>query len=145
LNSKDSYSISELAREFGISTRTIRFYEEKGFIAPRREGQRRIYGAADRARIKLLLRGKRIGMTLAESMEIIEMYDPDRGDREQLETLILRVQQRRSALRQQLKDIENMLKSLDEVEALCRAARRGGGRARQKNSEFADLLTEQSL
>ena len=67
-----SYSISELAREFGITTRTIRFYEEKGYIHPRREGRQRRYTPADRVRIKLILRGKRIGLSLAESVEIID-------------------------------------------------------------------------
>lgn len=139
---QQTYSISELAREFDISTRTIRFYEEKGFIAPRRDGQRRIYSAADRARIKLLLRGKRIGMSLAESMEIIDMYDPQHGDAQQLDLLIARVAERRQTLEQQRRDIENMLRSLDEVETLCRAARSGEPESNDKRSEFAALVME---
>ncbi len=116
------YSISDLAREFGVTTRTIRFYEEKGLIAPRREGQRRIYTPADRVRIKLILRGKRIGMTLQESVELIDMYDPEHNNQEQLQTLIGTVNDRRARLLQQKKDIEDMLDSLDDVESLCQQA-----------------------
>lgn len=142
MSDQREYSISELAKEFAISTRTIRFYEEKGFISPRREGQRRIYSAADRARIRLLLRGKRIGMSLAESMEIIAMYDPERGDREQLHSLLARIGQRRERLQAQQRDLQQMLKALDEVESLCRDAlgeRRSGARRASNNPE---LLTE---
>ncbi len=71
-----SHSISELAAELGITTRTIRFYEEKGLLAPSRNGQQRIYSAADRVRLKLILRGKRLGFTLEESRDLIDMYDP---------------------------------------------------------------------
>lgn len=120
--SEQTYSISELAREFGITTRTIRFYEEKGLVNPRRQGQRRIYTPADRVRIKLILRGKRIGMTLQESAEVIDLYNPDNNNTQQLETLIQSVRQRRSRLEQQKRDIDDMLSGLDEVEALCEAA-----------------------
>ena len=116
------YGISELAREFDISTRTIRFYEEKGYIQPRRKGQRRIYSPADRARIRLILRGKRIGMSLAESMEIINMYDPERGDRDQLRSLLSRIEERRGDLLEQQRALEQILRYLDEVESLCQTA-----------------------
>jgi DNA-binding transcriptional MerR regulator len=121
--SQKTYSISELAREFSISTRTIRFYEEKGFINPLREGQRRVYSAADRARIRLILRGKRIGFSLAESMEIIDMYDPDHSDAAQIDSLLARIAERRETLQQQRRDLEEMLVALDEVEALCQSER----------------------
>ncbi|MEM6300659.1 MAG: MerR family DNA-binding transcriptional regulator [Pseudomonadota bacterium] len=117
-----SYTISELAREFDISTRTIRFYEEKGFLSPERQGQQRVYAPSDRARIRLLLRGKRIGLSLAESMEIIDMYQSSGSDAAQLDALLIRIDERRSALKQQQKDLVAMLKALDEVEALCRKA-----------------------
>ena len=117
------FSISELAREFDISTRTIRFYEEKGFIKPSREGQRRIYSTADRARIRLILRGKRIGLSLAESMEIINMYNPGESDAAQLDSLLERIAERRAALERQRQDLDDMLGALDEVEGLCRKAR----------------------
>ena len=117
-----NYTISELAREFGITTRTIRFYAEKGLISPRREGQKRIYSPADRVRIKLILRGKRIGMTLQECVEFIDMYDPEHNNREQLHSLIDNVKQRREGLLQQKRDIDAMLSGLDEVQSLCEQA-----------------------
>ena len=120
--STQHFTISELASEFGISTRTIRFYEEKGFISPRRDGQRRIYSPADRTRIRLILRGKRIGLTLAESMEIIELYNPGNGDAAQMESLRARIVERREALLQQRQDLDATLAALDEVESLCHAS-----------------------
>jgi DNA-binding transcriptional MerR regulator len=117
-----THSISELAREFGVTTRTIRFYEEKGLIHPKREGQKRLYSPADRVRIKLILRGKRIGMTLQESVELIDMYDPARNNTQQLDSLMTTIAGRRSALVQQQQDIEEMLAGLDEVQALCERA-----------------------
>ncbi len=114
-----TYTISELAREFGVTTRTIRFYEEKGLVRPLREGQKRLYTPADRVRIKLILRGKRIGMTLQESVELIDMYEPRRNNTRQLHSLISTVKERRATLLQQRKDIDDMLAGLDEVQELC--------------------------
>ena len=114
-----TYTISELAREFDITTRAIRFYEEKGLVTPLREGQKRLYTPADRVRIKLILRGKRIGMTLQESVEVIDMYQPGRSNTEQLHSLISKVQDRRARLLQQRQDIDDMLSSLQEVQTLC--------------------------
>ena len=114
-----TYTISELAREFGVTTRTIRFYEEKGLVKPQREGQKRLYSPADRVRIKLILRGKRIGMTLQESVELIDMYDPQRNNTQQLQSLISTVSERRASLLQQKKDIDDMLTGLGEVQELC--------------------------
>ena len=125
MNTARTYTISELAAEFAVSTRTIRFYEEKGFIAPARDGTRRIYSAADRARIRLILRGKRIGLTLAESVEIIDMYDTEGNNAEQLDALLKRIEARREALLQQRRDLDQTLRALDEVEVLCRNARAG--------------------
>ena len=122
---QQTYSISELADEFGVTTRTIRFYEEKGLVNPRREGQRRIYCAADRVRIKLILRGKRIGMSLAECVEIIDMYDPEHNSRDQLQSLLQRVRERREHLEQQRRDIDEMLAGLEEVQSLCQRALNG--------------------
>jgi len=116
-----TYTISELAREFDVTTRTIRFYEECGLVSPRRERQKRLYSPADRVRIKLILRGKRIGMSLAECAEIIDMYDPaDNAD--QLNSLLGVVAERRARLLQQKRDIDAMLAGLDEVRGLCEAA-----------------------
>ena len=121
VNAKRSYSISELAREFDITTRTIRFYEEQGLVSPARDGQKRVYSPADRVRIKLILRGKRIGMSLKESAELIDMYNP--GDNAgQLHTLLGSIEQRQEKLLQQRRDIDDMLAGLDEVCELCRQA-----------------------
>tara|TARA_R110002124_G_scaffold101997_2_gene249851 strand:- start:5207 stop:5593 length:387 start_codon:yes stop_codon:yes gene_type:complete len=117
-----TYTISELAKEFGVTTRTIRFYEEKGLVQPLRDGQRRLYTPADRVRIKLILRGKRIGMTLQESVDLIDMYDPSRNNAQQLNSLIDRIAVRRDRLLQQKKDIDDMLAGLDEVQNLCQKA-----------------------
>ena len=117
-----TYTISELAQEFGVTTRTIRFYEEKGLIQPLRDGQKRLYTPADRVRIKLILRGKRIGMTLQESVDLIDMYDPSRNNTQQLNSLIKTVAIRRATLLQQRDDIDDMLAGLDEVKALCEKA-----------------------
>ena len=119
---KQTYTISELAHEFGVTTRTIRFYEEKGLVHPLREGQKRLYTPADRVRIKLILRGKRIGMTLQDSVELIDMYEPQRNNTRQLYSLISTVTERRATLLQQKKDIDDMLAGLDEVQELCEMA-----------------------
>ena len=119
---EQAHTISELAREFGITTRTIRYYEEKGLIHPRRQGQTRLYSAADRVRIKLILRGKRIGMTLQESVSVIDLYDPNNNNAAQLQALVSTVQARRAALLQQKADIDDTLSSLGEVEQLCTRA-----------------------
>lgn len=117
-----THTISELAQEFGLTTRTIRFYEEKGLIAPVRVGQKRLYSNADRVRIKLILRGKRIGMTLQECADVIDMYDPGHNNAEQLHSLIDKVKQRRESLLQQKRDLDSILAGLDEVQGLCEAA-----------------------
>jgi DNA-binding transcriptional MerR regulator len=117
-----TYTISELAQEFGITTRTIRFYEEKGLVTPLRDGQRRLFTPTDRVRIKLILRGKRIGMTLQECVEFIDMYDPAHNNEDQLHSLIENVKQRRERLLQQRQDIDDMLAGLDEVQSLCEAS-----------------------
>ena len=111
-----SYSISELAAEFDITPRTIRFYEEKGLLKPTRQGQSRVYSAADRTRLKLILRGKRLGLSLEESRDIIEMYEPNHDNSKQLTTLIKAIQDKRRQLEHQLRDIEIMMQDLDESE-----------------------------
>jgi DNA-binding transcriptional MerR regulator len=128
-----THTISELAQEFGVTTRTIRFYEEKGLISPLREGQKRLYSNSDRVRIKLILRGKRIGMTLQECVDFIDMYDPEHNNAEQLRSLIDNVKRRRESLLQQKKDIDDMLAGLDEVQSLCEESL-AGGNTRKKTS-----------
>jgi len=122
----NTHTISELAQEFGITTRTIRFYEEKGLISPMRAGQKRLYSNSDRVRIKLILRGKRIGMTLQECVDFIDMYDPEHNNAEQLRSLIDNVKRRRESLLQQKRDIDDMLAGLDEVQSLCEESLTGG-------------------
>jgi DNA-binding transcriptional MerR regulator len=117
-----TFSISDLANEFGVTTRTIRFYEEKGLLRPEREGTRRIYGPADRTRLRLILRGKRLGLSLDESAEIIHMYGTPGRNRRQLELLISRIEERRADLRRQQRDLRAMLEELDKAEAKCRDA-----------------------
>ncbi|HEY9148919.1 MAG TPA: MerR family DNA-binding transcriptional regulator [Gammaproteobacteria bacterium] len=121
-----THTISDLAQEFGVTTRTIRFYEEKGLISPMREGQKRLYSNSDRVRIKLILRGKRIGMTLQECVDFIDMYDPEHNNAEQLRSLIDNVKHRRESLLQQKRDIDDMLAGLDEVQSLCEESLAGG-------------------
>ena len=117
-----SYSISELAREFDITTRTIRFYEDKGLLSPARRGQTRVYSPEDRVRLKLILRGKRLGFSLDESREIIDMYDPAHGNVEQLQRLLERIEQQRAQLQQQLRDIQSLMGELDDAETRARAS-----------------------
>jgi len=115
-----TYTISDLAGEFDVTTRTIRFYEEKGLLAPRREGTRRIYSAADRTRLRLILRGKRLGLSLEESAEIIGMYGTPGNNRRQLERLLGRIEERRADLQRQQRDLQTMLDDLAEAERKCR-------------------------
>ena len=103
------FSISELAREFAITPRAIRFYEDQGLLAPRRDGQRRIYTPRDRTRLKLTLRGKRLGLTLSEIRELIDMYEPGRDARPQLERFREVLEAHRRSLLQQRADIEAQL------------------------------------
>ncbi len=119
---QEQYSISDLAREFDITTRAIRFYEEKGLLTPVREGQKRLFDAADRVRLSLILRGKRIGLTLEESRGIIDMYDSGQDNAEQLNSLLGKIDERRQLLISQVQDIQNMLAELDEVQTRCEAA-----------------------
>lgn len=139
-SSSKNYSISELSREFDISTRTIRFYEEKGFLAPLRSGQRRIYTAADRARIRLILRGKRIGLSLAESVEIIDMYQPGESDSTQLASLLSRIGERRAALEQQRRDLDEMLAALHDVEEVCRNAQQSADKKTHHEHQTQESL-----
>lgn len=83
-----TYSISELSKEFDITTRSIRFYEDQGLLKPKRRGQTRIYGLKDRVRLKLILRGKRLGFSLAETRRLFELYDADKNSSSQLQTML---------------------------------------------------------
>jgi len=118
----NQYSIRELSQEFDVTTRTLRFYEEKGLLAPARVGQNRIYSIADRARLKLILRGKVLGLSLDQSADLISMYDPDSNNKKQLEALIEKIQSRRLQLDQQKQALEHMIVDLDEWEQRSRTA-----------------------
>ena len=119
-NNELTYSIGELAREFDITPRSIRFYEEQGLLSPRRTGQNRIYCNKDRVRLKLILRGKRLGFSLAEVKTLFEMYDSNPNSAVQLETMLNMSKQKRAVLEQQLEDIQMLMAELDDVEARCR-------------------------
>jgi len=117
-----TFSIRELASEFGITTRTIRFYEEKGYINPKREGTRRVYSAPDRTSLRLILRGKRLGLSLDETADLIKMYGSPRNNRKQLEQFVLRIGEKRAELERKRKDLELMLSDLKSVEDKCQLA-----------------------
>jgi len=114
-----AYSISDLAQEFNLTTRAIRFYEDEGLLQPGRSGRRRVYSARDRVRLKLILRGKRLGFSLSDVRAIIEMYDLDAGETGQLRYFLDQIKERREALEQQRSDIDLTLKELDEIESQC--------------------------
>ena len=113
------YSISQLSKEFDVTTRTIRHYEEIDLLSPARRGQTRVYSAADRIRLKLILRGKRLGLSLDDSRDIIDMYEPGKTNVDQLKKLIDAIQAQRTKLNQQLDDITNLLKDLYQAETDC--------------------------
>ena len=109
-------SIGELATEFDITPRAIRFYEDHGLLAPRRAGTRRIYSPRDRTRLKLTLRGKRLGLSLSEIRELIDMYEPGRDQRPQLKRFLAVMESHKASLLQQRADIEAQLTELEAFE-----------------------------
>lgn len=114
-----TYSISELAHEFDVTPRTIRYYEDEGLLTPLREGQTRIYSHRDKIRLKLTLRGKRLGFSLAEIRELFDMYDTDKSSKTQLHSMIQLIEAKRGALRQQLEDIQMVMAELEAAEQRC--------------------------
>ena len=124
------YTITDLAREFEITTRTMRFYEDLGLLSPRRQGTARVYSPRDRVRLKLVLRGKRLGFSLKEISDIIAMYDAEPGEAGQLDYMLKRLDQQRTLLERRRRDIELSLEELDQLERQCRdrlAAMQPGG------------------
>lgn len=115
-----SYTITELAQEFEITPRAIRFYEDLGLLQPRREGRHRIYSHRDRTRLKLTLRGKRLGLPLQDIKQLVDMYETGTDTRPQLEAFIQVLQAHRRQLAQQLDDIRVTLAEIDEHESRCR-------------------------
>jgi len=117
---RSEYSISDLAREFDVTPRAIRFYEDQGLISPGRDGQRRIYTARDRTRLKLTLRGKRLGLSLSEIRELIDMYEPGQDERPQLQRFLAVLESHRAGLLQQRADIEAQLSEIQTFEKRVR-------------------------
>ncbi|MDP3538113.1 MAG: MerR family DNA-binding transcriptional regulator [Azonexus sp.] len=113
------FAISDLAREFGITPRTIRFWEDQGILSPEREGSKRVFTRRDRARLKMALRGKRLGLSLAEIKDLIGMYESTEDETPQLLECLRVISSRRAALEQQREDIEAMLAEISQFEAQC--------------------------
>jgi DNA-binding transcriptional MerR regulator len=113
---EQTYTITELAREFDITPRAIRYYEDQGLISPERSGQSRVYSKRDRTRLKLTLRGRRLGLSLAEIRELIDMYDVGRDQRTQLSKFLAVLARQRAALERQREDIEAVLAEIDSLE-----------------------------
>ena len=114
-----TYSIRDLASEFDITPRTIRFYEEKGYLSPAREGTRRVYSQPDHTHLRLILRGKRLGLSLDETADLIRMYGSPRNNRRQLEIFLIRIADKRTELERKRRDLEVMLNDLRIVEDNC--------------------------
>ncbi|CAM4165867.1 MULTISPECIES: MerR family transcriptional regulator [Pseudoalteromonas] len=119
-HNEETYSISELAKEFDITTRSIRFYEDQGLLSPERHGQTRVYSKRDRVRLKLILRGKRLGFTLAETGRLFELYDADKSSAKQLSTMLQLIEEKKADLSQQMDDIKVVLMELVTAERRCR-------------------------
>ena len=115
---RDLFAIADLAREFGISTRAIRFYESKNLIAPERLGATRVFRRRDRARLILILRGKRLGFSLRDISDYLDLYDADRG--QQASLLAEKVEERLELLEQQLSDLQTTIAELREIRNLAR-------------------------
>ena len=117
-----TWTVRELADELGVTTRTLRFYEAEGLIAPLRRGTVRVYNQRDRARLRLILRGKRFGMSLGECREIVDMYDgAATSEQRQLQTLLGRLDEISADLRERQADLRRTLAEVDEVAGQCRA------------------------
>ena len=123
-----TFTIGELAREFGLTTRAIRFYEDCGLLAPERAGKNRVYTARDRARLTLTLRGKRLGLKLAEVKELVDMYDAQRDSQVQLRRFVDVLARQRAQLEARLADLRSTLDEVLAQEAAARRMLRGRGR-----------------
>lgn len=116
-----TFGIRSLADEFGVTTRTIRFYEDEGLLSPRRDGTRRLFSQRDRVRLKLVLRGRRLGFSLSEIKEIIGMYDAPAGEVGQLRLMLEKIGERRRDLEDKRRDIDEALSEMADIEASCRS------------------------
>ncbi len=113
------FTITDLAQEFNVTTRAIRFYEDQGLLNPTRDGRRRVYTRRDRTRLKLILRGKRLGMSLGETGELFALFDTARGEEKQLRYFLKILSERRTILEQQLQDIDAVLREIDSATDEC--------------------------
>ncbi|MVA97952.1 MerR family transcriptional regulator [Nitratireductor sp. CAU 1489] len=116
---RDYYTITELTREFGISTRTLRFYEDEGLIHPLRRGRTRLFRPSDRILVRQIMRGKRLGFSISEIRQIIQMYKEPPGEVGQLKMMLARIEEKRGDLRQKRRDLEETLAELDQAEESC--------------------------
>ncbi|RLQ87950.1 MerR family transcriptional regulator [Notoacmeibacter ruber] len=116
---REFYTITELTREFGISTRTLRFYEDEGLISPVRRGRTRLFRPADRHLVRQIMRGKRLGFSIAEIREIVQMYRDPPGEVGQLKQIVTKIEEKRDELRQKRRDIEETIAELNASEEAC--------------------------
>ena len=117
---RETWNIPELAKEYDVTTRTIRFYEDKGLISPERVGQRRVYHPRDRVRLQLIMRGKRLGFSLDEIQKMIDLYDADPTEAAQLKLFIEKLRERRELLERQRDDIDTVIFEIREREQQCK-------------------------
>jgi len=116
---REYFTITELTREFEVSTRTLRFYEDEGLLHPVRRGRTRLFRPADRHLLRQILRGKRLGFSISEIREIIQMYKEPPGEVGQLKLMIRRIDEKREELRQKRRDLEETLAELNQAEESC--------------------------
>lgn len=128
----ETFGIADLAREFGVTTRTIRFYEDQGLVTPARRGQRRVYGPRDRVRLRLIMRGKRLGFSLDDIRAMIDLYDVDPTETQQLRLFVDKIRERKAVLQAQQADIADALRELDGFEARSLALLADRAKARTK-------------
>jgi DNA-binding transcriptional MerR regulator len=117
-----TYAIGELASEFAVTSRTLRLYEEEGLLNPQRIGTRRIYSERNRVRLRLILRGKRLGWSLSEIRELFDLYDSSHGKEAQLELMLSKLEQRREMLEEQKRDVEHAIEELGHITGNVRKA-----------------------
>jgi DNA-binding transcriptional MerR regulator len=130
--SRTAFSIAELAEEFDVTPRAIRFYEDMGLLEPARAGRNRVYSQRDRTRLKLTLRGKRLGLSLQEIKQLVDMYDSPSDTRQQLTAFLAVLAEHRRLLERQREDLEITLAEIDQHEQRCRDMLGGKARARGK-------------
>ncbi|MCH7880972.1 MAG: MerR family DNA-binding transcriptional regulator [Proteobacteria bacterium] len=130
-----TYSISELSREFQVTSRALRLYEEEGLLSPQRVGTRRIYSERERVRMRLVLRGKRLGWSLSDIRESFDLYDSSHGEEAQLERMLDKLDERREMLEVQKQDVELALAELEQIAGNAQAAL-GSIRAGQRKARY---------